>query len=101
MNNEIFDKIVEDFKKLYDLKIKAQTDPNYSFEKVMELLELGIEHDSFPWIAYYNYIHIIIPKLDDINIEWCKKYHEDVVNHPTEGAPLSLCVFVAIKMSQQ
>jgi len=41
MNNEIFDKIVEDFKKLYDLKIKAQTDPNYSFEKVMELLELG------------------------------------------------------------
>ena len=101
MNNEIFDKIVEDFKKLYDLKIKAQTDPNYSFEKVMELLELGIEHDSFPWITYYNYIHIIIPKLDDINIEWCKKYHEDVVNHPTEGAPLSLCVFVAIKMSQQ
>jgi len=87
MNKENFDEIVEEFKKLYALKLKAQADPNYSLEKVLELLELGIEHDR---ITYYNFIRTIIPKLDSMNINWCKKYHDDVeflrVNHPTEGA---------------
>jgi len=78
MTQESFDKIVEEFKKLHKLKLKAQATLNYPLEKVLELLEYDKEFDPYPWITYYSFINEhyndYLDYIEDENYEELKKY---------------------------
>lgn len=90
MNKELFNNIVVLFKKRYDILNKKNSD-FLSTEELVEMLELGIDveyKNPFSWMNdLFEINKNIICYFDSINEEWCKKYHNDRNNFPTESTP--------------
>jgi len=99
MNKEIFNEIVDMFKKRnHILTVKGTDMP--SCEDQIEMLKMGVTNfdyrSPYTWMVEWHKLDKeIIFKFNSINEEWCKKYYEDKVNFPKESTkfPLIFCDF--------
>jgi hypothetical protein len=87
---EIFEYLVEEFKKLHVILLKSKVCNKNDLESKLKLLDLGITYESgYEWmIELINFNRYIINYFDSIDKEHCKIYHINRTSCPNEPTKL-------------